>query len=59
MKRKIIGRPRETMLEKPMGKRVLALRAKEMSFSQIGKKLKISKQRAQSIHARCLAEQRA
>jgi len=56
MKRKIIGRPRETMLEKPMGKRVLSLRAKGLSFSQIGGKLKVSKQRAQSIYARCVGE---
>ena len=47
------------MLEKPIGKRVLRLREKGLSFSEIGEKLNVSKQRAQSIHARCVAEMAA
>lgn len=46
------GRPLETMSTKPMGKRVMALKAKGLSFSQIGVKLGISKQRAHQIAIR-------
>ena len=58
MKPKKIGRPREAMRQKPYGKRVLALRAKGLSFSQIGEKLNFSPQRAHAIHTRCMAEGR-
>jgi DNA-directed RNA polymerase sigma subunit (sigma70/sigma32) len=56
-KKRSLGRPREAMLDKPVAKRVAALKAKGWTFSEIGEKLGVSKQRAHAIHARMLSEQ--
>ncbi len=58
MKTKPAGRPRESMTQKALGKRVMALKAKGLNFSQIGKRLKFTRQRAHAIHTRCVAEGR-
>lgn len=51
------GRPREIIGEKAVPRRVMALRAKGLSFGQIAKRIGFSKARAQQIHSRVLAEQ--
>ena len=50
------GRPRENLSKKPIAKRVLALKAKGLSFSQIGEKIGATKQWAHYVHSRCIAE---
>lgn len=52
------GRPREEMSAKKLGKRVLALKAKGLSFGAVGKRMGFSRQRAHAIYTRILAEQR-
>lgn len=46
------GRPKEKMSVKPIAQKVVALKMKGLSFSQIGRKLGISKQRAHQVYIR-------
>jgi hypothetical protein len=50
------GRPRESMLDKPLGRRVYQLQQQGLSYSQIGERLQISKQRAHQIYRRVVNE---
>jgi hypothetical protein len=50
------GRPRERMLDKHLGKSVLKLHSKGLSYSQIGELLDISKQRAHQVYTRMQRE---
>lgn len=56
MKHKPPGRPVENMSAKPIAKRVMALKAKGLSFSQIGAKLGTTKQWAHYVHTRVCKE---
>jgi len=51
-----VGRPREVMSKKRIGKRVRTLRKAGLSFGKIGRALSISRQRAHWIYRRVLAE---
>lgn len=44
------------MAVKPKAKKVVALRRKGMSFSEIGRRLGFSKQHAQKLHRRVMEE---
>ncbi len=57
MKANPSGRPTESMREKPIGKTVMALRAKGLNFTQIGARIGRTRQHAHQIHTRCVAEQ--
>ncbi len=50
------GRPRERISQKPLGRNVVKLRRKGLSFSQIGEQLGIHKQHAHQVYKRVQAE---
>jgi len=56
MEKNPVGRPREVMSKKRIGKRVRTLRKAGLSFGKIGRALSISRQRAHWIYRRVLAE---